>query len=156
MNGKAQCVFQFLTSILISSGQIVQYVTLIYFYGGGSPPVRLRRRRGERNMTMTSKNLTFLLFSTGLVNSNCFYLCQDNMNNIKLYFLKITVCMLLAPVSHWILKIAVTFSCFWVSVHLTWICIAFFILHWLDNSSNITIFQQTKVWVTTVVTAYQM
>lgn len=47
MNGRAQCVFQFLTSLLISSGQIVQYLTLIYFYGGVSPLVCLRRRRGE-------------------------------------------------------------------------------------------------------------
>lgn len=34
---KAQCVFQSLTSLLISSGQIVQHQVLIYFYGGGSP-----------------------------------------------------------------------------------------------------------------------
>lgn len=43
------CVFQFLTSLLISSRQTVQYLTLIYFYGGGSPPVFLRRRWRERN-----------------------------------------------------------------------------------------------------------
>lgn len=43
------CVFQFLTSLLISSRQTVQYLTPIYFYGGGSPPVFLRRRWRERN-----------------------------------------------------------------------------------------------------------
>lgn len=50
--------------------------------------------------------------------------------------------MLLAPVSIWIIKIAVTFSGFWVSVLLNWMCKAFFISDWLYNSSNITPFQQ--------------
>ncbi len=156
MNGKAQCVFQFLTSILISSGQIVQYLTLIYFYGGGSPLVRLRRRRGERNMAKTSINLTFLLFSTGLVNSSCFYLCQDNMNDIKLYFLKyyclyvVGTCISLNIKDCCYIFRFLGFSTSCLNLH------SIFILYWLDNSSNISVFQQTKVGVTTVVTAYQM
>lgn len=54
MNGKAQalcvcvCVLQFITSLLISSGQIVQYLTLIYFYGGGSSPVCVWGRDDEK------------------------------------------------------------------------------------------------------------
>lgn len=76
------------------------------------------------------------------------------MNDFKVYFSNITVCMLLALVSYRVLKIAVTFSGFRVSVLLTWMCKACFIWYWLDNSSTITIFQETKLCVTPVVTAY--
>lgn len=40
------CVFPFLIVLWISSGQIVQYLRLIYFYGFGLAPVSLRRQRG--------------------------------------------------------------------------------------------------------------
>lgn len=64
--------------------------------------------------------------------------------------------MLFALVSYWILKIAVTFSGFWVSVLLTLMYKVFFINYEWENSSDITIFQQTKLWVTTVIEAYMM
>lgn len=47
MNGGAQCAFQFLTSLLISSGQIVQYLTLIYFMVVVPHRCVWGRRRGE-------------------------------------------------------------------------------------------------------------
>lgn len=38
------CVFQSLTSLLISFGQIVQYLTLMYFYGSSSEEETARKK----------------------------------------------------------------------------------------------------------------
>ena len=98
MEKHSVCVFQFLTSLLISSGQIVQYLTLIYFYGGfptteseaETPGKKQHEDELEKLFTKNSSllimSLQGLLFSTGHVNSNCFYLCRESMNDVKLYF----------------------------------------------------------------------
>ena len=91
----AVCALQFLTSLLISSGQIVQYLRVIHIYGGSSSPASLRRRWGERTRGeeaffcfISNHSLSMSLQEELFVNSSCFYLVNDYMNDIELYFLK--------------------------------------------------------------------
>lgn len=96
------------------------------------------------------------LSSTGLVNRKCFYLCQNSMNDMNLYFLKyyclyvVGTCILLNIKDCCYIFRFPLFSA--SNLYLQ----SSFTLYWLHNCSSITIFQQTKLWVSTVVTAYPM